>query len=123
MKLSTWQGPDRSATPQAIAEIVAELPGGPGRFIVLTPDGDSDASFGFMQAGCADGGFVFEVCEGPQRFRCTRRDLTVEEVTEAFCQYLRAKGDFRPLWPFELTSFPIRPRIVARWHATWGIYT
>src|SRR5438874_723951 len=93
------------ATPQAIGDVISELPGEKYPFVIL---GGGD-QMRFIQAWWTPGGFILEFQEGSvaEHFRCLREDLSADEVITAFKTYLDWQGRGRP--PFEYRQVEVRP--------------
>jgi hypothetical protein len=106
MQLSTPHRQDSvDATPQAIVDVIAELPGTEYPFVIL---GGSD-QLRFIQTWWTPGGYILEFQEGSvaEHFRCLREDLSADEVITAFKTYLHWHGRGRP--PFEYRQVEVRP--------------
>jgi hypothetical protein len=92
------------ATPDAIAEIIRDLPHRADPFAILGLDQQR-----YMQTLWTPGGFILEFQEGgvEEHYRCARRDFTADDVIRAFEEYLAWGGKWRP--NVEAAKVEVRP--------------
>lgn len=89
----------KAATPEAVAQVVAALPGKEDPFAIV--GGLDDQTY--MQTLWTPEGFVLEYQEGSvdQHYRSVRRDLGAADVIRALCKYVESDGAATPELEFQ----------------------